>query len=91
MTSMNGMARIVRFDRFGGPEVLRISEEAPRDPDQGEVRIKVALMAVIAGLAVYVPVRISVLTDLLQVGLKGLHHFAFGRVFLHGKRCGPAS
>ena len=36
------MARIVRFDRFGGPEVLRVVEEKPRDPDEGEVRIAVA-------------------------------------------------
>jgi NADPH:quinone reductase-like Zn-dependent oxidoreductase len=35
------MARIVRFDRLGGPEVLQITDEAPRQPGNGEVLLKV--------------------------------------------------
>ena len=35
------MARIVRFHSTGGPEVLRIEEEAPSPPGEGEVRIAV--------------------------------------------------
>ena len=35
------MARIVRFHKTGGPEVLRIEEVAPSVPGEGEVRIAV--------------------------------------------------
>lgn len=35
------MARIVRFHRLGGPEVLRIEEAAPAAPAAGEVLIRV--------------------------------------------------
>ena len=35
------MPRAVMFDRFGGPEVLRIGELAVGDPRDGEVRIRV--------------------------------------------------
>ena len=35
------MPRIVRFHAVGGPEVLRIEEEAPKSPGKGEVRLKV--------------------------------------------------
>jgi len=35
------MPKIVRFHAVGGPEVLRIEEEAPKPPDKGEVRLKV--------------------------------------------------
>jgi NADPH:quinone reductase-like Zn-dependent oxidoreductase len=35
------MPRIVRFHAVGGPEVLRIEEEAPKQPGKGEVRLKV--------------------------------------------------
>jgi NADPH:quinone reductase-like Zn-dependent oxidoreductase len=33
--------RIVLFDQHGGPEVLRIAHEAPRQPGPGELRLKV--------------------------------------------------
>jgi NADPH:quinone reductase-like Zn-dependent oxidoreductase len=35
------MAKIVRFHEVGGPEVLRIEEEALKQPGKGEVRLKV--------------------------------------------------
>jgi NADPH:quinone reductase-like Zn-dependent oxidoreductase len=35
------MPKIVRFHAVGGPEVLRIEEEAPKPPGKGEVRLKV--------------------------------------------------
>jgi NADPH:quinone reductase-like Zn-dependent oxidoreductase len=35
------MPKIVRFRALGGPEVLRIEEEAPKPPGKGEVRLKV--------------------------------------------------
>src|SRR6516225_4449465 len=35
------MAKIVRFHKVGGPEVLRIEEEAPKQPRNGEVRLRV--------------------------------------------------
>jgi NADPH:quinone reductase-like Zn-dependent oxidoreductase len=35
------MARVVRFYRQGGPEVLRIEEAVPRKPGPGEIRIRV--------------------------------------------------
>jgi NADPH:quinone reductase-like Zn-dependent oxidoreductase len=35
------MPKIVRFHEVGGPEVLRIEEEAPKQPGKGEVRLKV--------------------------------------------------
>lgn len=35
------MARIVRFDRVGGPEVLKIVDEPSKQPGKGEVRLKV--------------------------------------------------
>jgi len=35
------MPKIVRFHEVGGPEVLRIEEEVPKQPGNGEVRLKV--------------------------------------------------
>jgi NADPH:quinone reductase-like Zn-dependent oxidoreductase len=35
------MAKIVRFHKIGGPEVLKIEEETPKQPGKGEVRLKV--------------------------------------------------
>lgn len=35
------MAKIVRFYELGGPEVLRIEEQASKQPGKGEVRLKV--------------------------------------------------
>ena len=35
------MSRAIRFDRLGGPEVLRFEEIADRQPDAGEVSLKV--------------------------------------------------
>ena len=35
------MPKMVRFHEVGGPEVLRIEEEKPRQPGKGEVRLKV--------------------------------------------------
>jgi len=35
------MPKIVRFHEVGGPEVLRIEEEAPKHAGKGEVRLKV--------------------------------------------------
>jgi len=35
------MAKIVRFHEVGGPEVLRIEEEMPKQPGKGEVRLRV--------------------------------------------------
>ncbi len=35
------MAKIVRFDGLGGPEVLQIKEEPSKQPGKGEVRLKV--------------------------------------------------
>jgi hypothetical protein len=34
------MPKIVRFHEVGGPEVLRIEEETPKQPGRGEVRLK---------------------------------------------------
>jgi NADPH:quinone reductase len=38
------MSKIVRFSAFGGPEVLRLEEMDVREPDDDEVRIRVAAM-----------------------------------------------
>ncbi|HWX55823.1 MAG TPA: zinc-dependent alcohol dehydrogenase family protein [Verrucomicrobiae bacterium] len=35
------MSKIVRFHKVGGPEVLKIEEETPKQPGKGEVRLKV--------------------------------------------------
>ena len=35
------MPKIVRFETYGGPEVLKIVEEPAKDPGPGEVRLKV--------------------------------------------------
>lgn len=35
------MPKIVRFHEVGGPEVLRIEEETPKQAGKGEVRLKV--------------------------------------------------
>jgi NADPH:quinone reductase-like Zn-dependent oxidoreductase len=35
------MPKIVRFDKLGGPEVLKIDEEASRQPGEGAVRLQV--------------------------------------------------
>jgi NADPH:quinone reductase-like Zn-dependent oxidoreductase len=34
------MAKIVRFHEVGGPEVLRMQEETPKEPGKGEVRLR---------------------------------------------------
>ena len=38
------MARIVRFNETGGPEVLKIYDEPLQEPGDGEVRLKVEAM-----------------------------------------------
>lgn len=38
------MARIVRFNQTGGPEVLKIYDEPLKEPEAGEVRLKVEAM-----------------------------------------------
>jgi NADPH:quinone reductase-like Zn-dependent oxidoreductase len=40
------MSRVVVFDRFGGPDVLRIVEEPVVEPAAGEVRVRVEAFAV---------------------------------------------
>jgi len=40
------MARAVRFDRLGGPEVLRVEDVAVRDPGPNEVRLRVEAIGV---------------------------------------------
>src|ERR1700676_4826800 len=35
------MPKIIRFEKFGGPEVLRFKEETSKQPGKGEVRLKV--------------------------------------------------
>lgn len=35
------MPKVIRFDRLGGPEVLKIQEEPTKQPGNGEVRIRV--------------------------------------------------
>lgn len=40
------MTRVVRFDRLGGPEVLRIDNVAIGDPGPGEVRLRVEAIGV---------------------------------------------
>jgi NADPH:quinone reductase-like Zn-dependent oxidoreductase len=35
------MSKVVKFYKFGGPDVLNVEEEALRQPQAGEVRIKV--------------------------------------------------
>ncbi|MEV0355627.1 zinc-dependent alcohol dehydrogenase family protein [Nocardia sp. NPDC050697] len=40
------MARVVVFDEFGGPEVLRIVEEPVAEPAVGEVRVRIEAFAV---------------------------------------------
>jgi NADPH:quinone reductase-like Zn-dependent oxidoreductase len=35
------VAKIVRFHELGGPEVLKIEEETPKQPGKGEVRLRV--------------------------------------------------
>jgi NADPH:quinone reductase-like Zn-dependent oxidoreductase len=40
------MPRVVVFDEFGGPEVLRVVEEPPGAPAAGEVRVRIEAFAV---------------------------------------------
>ncbi len=40
------MARVVRFHRTGGPEVLTLEHQEVREPDRGEVRIQQAAIGV---------------------------------------------
>lgn len=40
------MARVVVFDEFGGPEVLRTRDEPVQEPGPGEVRVKIEAAAV---------------------------------------------
>jgi NADPH:quinone reductase-like Zn-dependent oxidoreductase len=35
------MPRIIRFHQLGGPEVLKLESEAPKEPGRGEVRLQV--------------------------------------------------
>ena len=39
--------RIVRFAKFGGPEVLSINDEPLKSPGKGDVRIKVKAIGLI--------------------------------------------
>ena len=47
------MAKIVRFHRPGGPEVLQIEDIRVADPQEGEVRIRVAAVGLNRAEAVY--------------------------------------
>ncbi|MEU3510861.1 zinc-dependent alcohol dehydrogenase family protein [Streptomyces longwoodensis] len=40
------MSRVVVFDEFGGPEVLRVVEQEPAEPAIGEVRVRMEAFAV---------------------------------------------
>ena len=40
------MTRVVVFDEFGGPDVLHIVEEPVREPEPGEVRVKIEAFAI---------------------------------------------
>lgn len=40
------MPRVVVFDEFGGPEVLRVTDEAVPEPGPGEVRVRIEATAV---------------------------------------------
>ena len=40
------MARVVVFDEFGGPEVMRVVEEPVGEPGAGEVRVRIEAFAV---------------------------------------------
>ncbi|XVV06279.1 zinc-dependent alcohol dehydrogenase family protein [Actinosynnema sp. CA-248983] len=40
------MPRVVVFDEFGGPDVLRVVEEPPVEPGPGEVRVRIEAFAV---------------------------------------------
>jgi NADPH:quinone reductase-like Zn-dependent oxidoreductase len=40
------MSRVVVFDEFGGPEVLRVAEEPAAEPAAGEVRVRIEAFAV---------------------------------------------
>ena len=47
------MSKVVRFHRVGGPEVLQIDEVDVREPDAGEVRIKVKALGLNRAEAMY--------------------------------------
>jgi NADPH2:quinone reductase len=47
------MAKIVRFHRPGGPEVLQIEDIRVADPQEGEVRIRVEAVGLNRAEAVY--------------------------------------
>src|SRR6201992_5862 len=40
------MARVVVFDEFGGPEVLKVVDEPATEPAAGEVRVRIEAFAV---------------------------------------------
>jgi len=48
------MPRIVRFDELGGPEVLKIKEEASKQPGKGEVRLQVRAVGLNRAEALFV-------------------------------------
>ena len=48
------MPKIVRFDKLGGPEVLKIEEETLRHPGKGEVRLQVQAVGLNRAEALYV-------------------------------------
>jgi len=48
------MPKIVRFDKLGGPEVLRIQEETSKQPGKGEVRLQVQAVGLNRAEALYV-------------------------------------
>ena len=55
------MARAVRFDEYGGPEVLQVVEVEPPTPGPGEVRVRVAAASINPGEA---KIREGLLHDL---------------------------
>lgn len=48
------MPKIVRFHELGGPEVLKIEEEASKHPGKGEVRLKVQAVGLNRAEAIFI-------------------------------------
>ena len=48
------MPKIVRFHELGGPEVLKIEEEASKQPGKGEVRLKVQAVGLNRAEAIFI-------------------------------------
>src|SRR5262249_27535285 len=81
----NQMAKIARFHKLGGPEVLKIEDLPSRKPSKGEVRLSVQAIGLNrAGIHVYAWVLLGTSPTACDVGIR-----SFWDRYRHRSKCRP--